>query len=167
MTPTPEQITAAARALADHNADVCNVNREDNWMLYGDSFRESAEIALRAAAGAIADAAAIAEREAFEADYAVVWNAAMIENGWNGGYTAEDVLALREGNEYGADRTYLNARWEGWQARAALATTGAPQHAVGADGLCADKMCSFAWIGPHGHNVPAAATEAPDKPNQT
>jgi hypothetical protein len=123
--------------------------------------------ALRATPTPLADAAAIAEREAFEADYAVVWNAAMIENGGNGGYTAEDVLALREGNEYGADRTYLNARWEGWQARAALATTGAPQHAVGADGLCADKMCSFAWIGPHGHNVPAAATEAPDKPNQT
>jgi hypothetical protein len=60
---TPEQITAAARALADHNADVCNVNREDNWMFYGDSFRESAEIALRAAEGTLADAAAIAERE--------------------------------------------------------------------------------------------------------
>jgi hypothetical protein len=49
MTPTPEQITAAARALSDHNAHVCNVNREDNWMIYGESFCESAEIALRAA----------------------------------------------------------------------------------------------------------------------
>ncbi|MBN3757167.1 hypothetical protein G3N95_29790 [Paraburkholderia sp. Tr-20389] len=49
MNPTPEQITSAARALADHNADVCGVNREDNWNIYGDSFRELAEIALGAA----------------------------------------------------------------------------------------------------------------------
>ena len=62
---TESQIVAAARALADHNADVCNVNREDNWMIYGDSFRESAEIALRAAAGTTADAAAIAERPVY------------------------------------------------------------------------------------------------------
>jgi hypothetical protein len=46
---TEDQITAAARALSNDNADICNVNREDNWMLYGDSFRETAKIALEAA----------------------------------------------------------------------------------------------------------------------
>jgi hypothetical protein len=53
---TDEQITAAARALSNHNADVCNVNREDNWMIYGDDFRESAKVALLAAASAQATA---------------------------------------------------------------------------------------------------------------
>jgi hypothetical protein len=63
------------------------------------------------------------ERAAFEADYAIEWNAAMTENGWNGGYTADDVKALREGNTYGEGRDYLNARWEGWQAHAASPAT--------------------------------------------
>lgn len=49
MKLTEDQITAAARALSNDNADICNVNREDNWMLYGDSFRETAKIALEAA----------------------------------------------------------------------------------------------------------------------
>jgi len=49
MQITEDQITAAARALSNDNADICNVNREDNWMLYGDSFRETAKIALEAA----------------------------------------------------------------------------------------------------------------------
>jgi hypothetical protein len=61
------------------------------------------------------------ERAAFEADYAKVWNAAMKDNGWLGDYTADDVKALRDGNTYGDGRTYLNARWEGWQARAKAA----------------------------------------------
>jgi hypothetical protein len=59
------------------------------------------------------------ERAAFEADYAKVWNAAMKENGWNGDHTADDVKDLREGDTYGEGRDYLNARWEGWQARSA------------------------------------------------
>lgn len=49
MKLTEDQITAAARALSNDNADVCNVNREDNWNIYGDSFRETAKIALEAA----------------------------------------------------------------------------------------------------------------------
>lgn len=53
MTPTNDQITAAARALSNDNADVCNVNREDNWNIYGDSFRETAKIALEAALSAV------------------------------------------------------------------------------------------------------------------
>jgi hypothetical protein len=59
------------------------------------------------------------ERAAFEADYAKVWNAALKENGWNADHTADDVKDLREGNTYGEGRDYLNARWEGWQARTA------------------------------------------------
>jgi hypothetical protein len=50
----------------------------------------------------------------------MVWNASMKENGWGGGHAADDVKALREGDTYGEGRDYLNARWEGWQARAAL-----------------------------------------------
>lgn len=72
MTPAPEQITAAARALANHNADVCGVNREDNWNIYGDSFVESARIALEAIATPAAVAQAVDardEREALLADH--------------------------------------------------------------------------------------------------
>ena len=56
QAPTEAQIVAAARALSDDNADVCNVNREDNWMIYGDSFRETARVALRAALACRPDA---------------------------------------------------------------------------------------------------------------
>ncbi|KWZ43442.1 hypothetical protein WS72_11615 [Burkholderia savannae] len=63
------------------------------------------------------------EQAAFEAHYAKMWNAAY-NNTTN--HTAADVAELREGDTYGEDRTYLNASWEGWQARAASAIeTGA------------------------------------------
>jgi hypothetical protein len=55
MKPTNEQINAAARALSNDNADVCNVNREDNWNIYGDSFIETARVALEAAMGVALD----------------------------------------------------------------------------------------------------------------
>jgi hypothetical protein len=41
----------AARSLADRSADVCNVDREDNWKVYGDQFLADADAALRAALG--------------------------------------------------------------------------------------------------------------------
>ena len=34
---------------------------------------------------------------------------------------ASEVCALRKGDGYGKDRVMLNGKWEGWQARAALA----------------------------------------------
>ncbi|WP_241076037.1 hypothetical protein [Achromobacter insuavis] len=64
------------------------------------------------------------ERAAFEADYAKAWNAAY-DNKTN--HTAADVAKLREGDGYGEDMGYLKGRWDGWQARAALAATGAPE----------------------------------------
>ncbi|AOJ81174.1 hypothetical protein WS86_11510 [Burkholderia savannae] len=65
------------------------------------------------------------EQAAFEAHYAKMWNAAY-NNTTN--HTAADVAELREGDTYGEDRTYLNASWEGWQARAASAIeTGAEE----------------------------------------
>lgn len=66
MILTDAQITAAARALANENADTCNVNREDNWMIYGDSFRESAKIALEAAQAAPQSPAAISDARLVE-----------------------------------------------------------------------------------------------------
>jgi hypothetical protein len=53
------QITAAARALSNHNADICNVNRDDNWMIYGEDFRERAKVALEAAQAADAGREAV------------------------------------------------------------------------------------------------------------
>lgn len=62
----------------------------------------------------------IDERAAFEADYAIEWNEAMRKNGWESDHTADDVKKLRDGDSYGEGRDYLNARWEGWKARAAF-----------------------------------------------
>jgi len=52
QTATEAQILAAARALADRSADSCNVNRDDNWMIYSSEFIEDARIAFTAAAKA-------------------------------------------------------------------------------------------------------------------
>ena len=61
--------------------------------------------------GALSD-----ERDAFEASYVVSWNAALETNGWNGDYTVDDVKNLRNANDYGEGREYLNGCWDGWQA---------------------------------------------------
>jgi hypothetical protein len=44
-----EMVTRAARTLADISADACNVNREDNWNIYSESFISDARAALIAA----------------------------------------------------------------------------------------------------------------------
>lgn len=107
MKPTNEQITAAARALSKDNADTCNVNREDNWMIYGDSFRETARVALEAAMGVApdVDAGARDEREAFEAFMQASTSRSIIRDS-HGFYV--DFVAYEW--------------WKVWQARAALST---------------------------------------------
>jgi hypothetical protein len=121
MTPTPEQITAAARALADHNADVCNVNRDDNWNIYGDSFTETARVALEAAMGVEpdVDAGARDEREAFEA-----WA--------TGRYSTRYIGTYMERTADAYERTKLaEAAWDAWHARAAGApVAGSPAYAL-------------------------------------
>lgn len=37
---TEQQISKAARVLADRNAAICNVNKDDNWAIYGNDFIE-------------------------------------------------------------------------------------------------------------------------------
>lgn len=64
------------------------------------------------------EAQAEGEREAFEAWYAEDANTSTGRPGW---MTAEGIAALRDGDGYGEHRTMLNGKWEGWQARAALA----------------------------------------------
>lgn len=55
------------------------------------------------------------ERNHFEAWYSDQMRAA--------GYNADEGIAnLRKGNHYGKHRVMLNGKWEGWQARAAIAT---------------------------------------------
>lgn len=54
------------------------------------------------------------EREAFEAWYCKQ----MVEAGYGSDCT---IRQLREENHYGEHRVMLNGKWEGWQARAALA----------------------------------------------
>lgn len=49
---TEKQIAAGARFMSDSSADVCNVNREDNWKLYGDDFTAEFKGALAAAISA-------------------------------------------------------------------------------------------------------------------
>jgi hypothetical protein len=48
---TEDQIVTVARALADRSADACNVNREDNWKIYGNDFIEDARAAIAAIEG--------------------------------------------------------------------------------------------------------------------
>ncbi|KCB25978.1 hypothetical protein [Bordetella hinzii] len=67
------------------------------------------------------------ERAAFEADYAESWNAAYNNTT---SHTAQEVAVLRDGDGYGAENVYLNARWEGWQRRAALASAPVAGEAV-------------------------------------
>jgi hypothetical protein len=50
--PSEAMISAAARALANRSADVCNVDREDNWKVYSNVFIEDARAALTAAGAA-------------------------------------------------------------------------------------------------------------------
>ena len=45
---TEAQVVAAARALCERNAEVCNVDARDNWNIYGNEFIEDARVALAA-----------------------------------------------------------------------------------------------------------------------
>lgn len=57
------------------------------------------------------------EREAFEAWY----TQDMIDSGFVNS-TVDEVSELRQENHYGHRRVMLNGKWEGWQARSALAS---------------------------------------------
>lgn len=48
---TDEAITAAARVLCERQADACGIDRDDQWMVYGDGFKEDARATLIAARG--------------------------------------------------------------------------------------------------------------------
>lgn len=48
---TDEAITAAARVLCERQADACGIDRDDQWMVYGDGFKEDARAMLIAAHG--------------------------------------------------------------------------------------------------------------------
>jgi hypothetical protein len=45
-------VLRAARALSDRSAEACNVNKEDNWAIYGDDFISDARAAIDAALSA-------------------------------------------------------------------------------------------------------------------
>ncbi|WP_446903052.1 hypothetical protein [Burkholderia sp. YIM B11467] len=49
---TDAMIAAAAKTLSDRSADACNINRDDNWMIYGEQFQQDAMAALEAAEAA-------------------------------------------------------------------------------------------------------------------
>ncbi len=50
--PSEAEVSAAGRALADRSAQLCNVDAEDNWKIYGGDYIEDARVALIAARGA-------------------------------------------------------------------------------------------------------------------
>ena len=97
-------VSAMAKVLSDRSADACNIDRTDNWAMYGQEYIEDVQAMLAAAPehpaerqGGAAQSAPAGEREAFEA-----W--------WK---------LDAEGSENKA------AAYEGWKARAAYAQ-GAP-----------------------------------------
>lgn len=51
-------VSAMARTLADRNADACNVNREDNWAIYGQDYIDDVTAMLAAQAAPAAGAGA-------------------------------------------------------------------------------------------------------------
>ena len=56
-------VSAMARTLADRNADACNVNREDNWAIYGQDYIDDVTAMLAAAPAApAADAGGVLEQ---------------------------------------------------------------------------------------------------------
>jgi hypothetical protein len=57
----------------------------------------------------------IDERAEFEKSYAAAWSAESDET-----HTAVEIAALRNGDGYAKKYSYLNGKWEGWQARAEL-----------------------------------------------
>ncbi len=50
---TAAQISAGARWMSDHSAEVCNVNKDDNWKAYGQSFIDEFRSAILAAGAAV------------------------------------------------------------------------------------------------------------------
>lgn len=54
---THEQITRAARALCKKTAETCGTDADDEWKIYGESYKEQALIALEAAHGIAKDQA--------------------------------------------------------------------------------------------------------------
>ena len=54
-------VSAMARILADRNADACNVNREDNWAIYGQDYIDDVTAMLAAAPAAPAADAGIVD----------------------------------------------------------------------------------------------------------
>ena len=54
-------VSAMARILADRNADACNVNREDNWAIYGQDYIYDVTAMLTAAPAAPAADAGLVE----------------------------------------------------------------------------------------------------------
>lgn len=60
---TQDQIVAAARALSDRSATACNVNKLDNWDIYGGEFIDDARAALEAAGASAASPATASGNE--------------------------------------------------------------------------------------------------------
>ena len=60
-------VSAMARTLADRNADACNVNREDNWAIYGQDYIDDVTAMLAAAPAAPAADAGLVEALSYQA----------------------------------------------------------------------------------------------------
>jgi hypothetical protein len=48
---TEEQVAAAARVMNDRQAEVCGVDKDDQWKIYSDDFKDDARAMLEAAHG--------------------------------------------------------------------------------------------------------------------
>lgn len=59
-------VSAMARILADRNADACNVNREDNWGIYGQDYIDDVTAMLAAAPAASAADAGLVEALSYQ-----------------------------------------------------------------------------------------------------
>ena len=45
------EVSAMARVLSDRSADACNIDRDDNWAMYGQEYIEDVQAMLAASTG--------------------------------------------------------------------------------------------------------------------
>lgn len=95
------------------------LNGHTKWQMWRDA------VLWACAALQVKDAPGLDERALFELAYAKDWQAASpLARKHSLEHLCSELREMRVGDTYGEGQSYLNFKWEGWQARAALAAKG-------------------------------------------
>jgi len=113
--PGPWQVEATGDRFIVYRLSHWNTGWREYLTASGDVSSRASRFKTEVAANA-AIASATNERDAFETWYVTEMRSAGFVHA-----TVDEVRNLRDGDHYGAHRHMLNGKWEGWQARAAIA----------------------------------------------